>query len=454
MRKIKQLTFDDLVNIGTKERKDLGEVKMKVKEIKGLYDLPGSWRWVKLGDIVEVLGGGTPSKSKREYWGGNIPWVSPKDMEQFYIYDSKEHITPLGLKESSTKLIPENSILIVFRSSILLKKLPVAINRVPVAINQDLKALIPKSFVYPIFLGLYLLAIQGYILERCRKKGVTVQSLEYEKFVDIPVPLPFKNNKPDLEEQKRIVAKIEELFSKIDRIRELRRQAKEEAENLLKVALHHVFSRADKKGWRWVRFGEILYDKPQYGLTARSTKEIKSYRYLRISDIDENGDLRNDDPRYLELEENVAQKYLLHENDVLIARSGSVGRVYIHRIDNKINQKVVFASYLIRFPIDREKVEPKFFFYYGLSPFYWKQVKDTLKTVAQPNINAQQYQNFKIPLPFKNNKPDLEEQKRIAAYLDKIAEKQRKLLELYKQTERKLEMMKQAILSKAFRGEL
>lgn len=235
--------------------------------------------------------------------------------------------------------------------------------------------LLPNRGIYREFLATYLRT--QYVVNYAIKNltGARQPRVDLNAFFKLPVPIPFKNNKPDLEEQKRIVAKIEELFSKIDRIRELRRQAKEEAENLLKAALHHVFSRADEKGWKWVRLGEILYDKPQYGLTAKSTKEIKSYRYLRISDIDENGDLKNDDPRYLELEEDVAQKYLLHENDVLIARSGSVGRVYIHRIDDKTNQKVVFASYLIRFPIDKEKIEPKFFFYYGLSPFYWKRLK-------------------------------------------------------------------------------
>jgi len=70
---------------------------------------------------------------------------------------------------------------------------------------------------------------------------------------------------------------------------------------------------------------------------------------------------------------------------------------------------------------------------------------------AQPNISQEFIRSLKIPIPFRNGKPDLEEQKRIVAYLDNIAEKQRKLLKLYEDAEKEIEEMRQAILSKAFR---
>ncbi|ASJ11260.1 hypothetical protein A3L12_08115 [Thermococcus sp. P6] len=99
------------------------------------------------------------------------------------------------------------------------------------------------------------------------------------------------------------------------------------------------------------------------------------------------------------------------------------------------------------------KVEKAFnlYVFYWLKYFEdkWVRTGTTFKEITKNNLIR-----HKIPIPYKNNKPDIEEQKRIAAYLDRIAEKQRELLELYEKTEKELEVMKQAILDKAFRGEL
>jgi len=168
------------------------------------------------------------------------------------------------------------------------------------------------------------------------------------------------------------------------------------------------------KGWRWVRLGEVLNRTPQYGLTAKASKETLNIRYLRISDITDQGNLKNNDPRFLDLNEQEFNKYRLYEGDILIARSGSVGRVYLH---HDYKQKVVFASYLIRFKLDTNQIIPKFFFYYGLSPLYKKYIEDTLKIVAQPNINAKEYSNLQIPLP------PLPEQKRIVARIEALFSK-------------------------------
>ena len=191
--------------------------------------------------------------------------------------------------------------------------------------------------------------------------------------------------------------------------------------------------------------GEVLNRKPQYGLTAKASKETLNIRYLRISDITDQGNLKNNDPRFLDLNEQEFNKYRLYEGDILIARSGSVGRVYLH---HDCEQKVVFASYLIRFKLDTNQIIPKFFFYYGLSPLYKKYIEDTLRIVAQPNINAKEYSNLQIPLP------PLEEQKRIIAYLDTIQQKAQALQRLQEETEKEVEKVRETILHKAFRGEL
>src|SRR5207245_4852646 len=101
-------------------------------------------------------------------------------------------------------------------------------------------------------------------------------------------------------------------------------------------------------------------------------------------------------------------KYKLEENDFLIARSGSVGRVYLHR---DLGTPAVFASYLIRFRLDTRKVLPRFVFYWGLSPQFQKEIETRRKVVAQPNVNARAYSGFRIP------SPDIQTQQRIVSVL-------------------------------------
>ncbi len=168
------------------------------------------------------------------------------------------------------------------------------------------------------------------------------------------------------------------------------------------------------EGWRWVKLGDILIRKPQYGLTAISKKEKQEVRYIRISDVTDYGELKNDDQRFVDLEPEEYEKYKLEEGDILIARSGSVGRIYFHK---NLSTRSVFASYFIRFKLDKTKVLPEFFFYYGLSPFYKNFINETLKIVAQPNINAKEYSKLPIPLP------PLEEQKCIVARIEELFSK-------------------------------
>jgi type I restriction enzyme S subunit len=102
-----------------------------------------NWKEYLLGDCIELLSGGTPSKQKRDYWGGDIPWVSPKDMKVDRIYDTEDHLTVEGTV-NGTRVIPANTILIVVRGMILAKEFPVALTKCQVAFNQDLKAVLPS----------------------------------------------------------------------------------------------------------------------------------------------------------------------------------------------------------------------------------------------------------------------------------------------------------------------
>jgi type I restriction enzyme, S subunit len=184
-------------------------------------EVPKGWNFIRLNELGYFTGGGTPSKSKSIYWDGNIPWVSPKDMYSDFITDSELKITDEGVANSTANLIPVGSLLIVARSGILKRKLPVSINMVECTVNQDIKVIVPYIQDVNVFIQLLLRGHQNFILEELVKQGMTVQSLEYEKFENQSFPIP------PIAEQHRIVAKVDELFALCDALKERIDESKE-----------------------------------------------------------------------------------------------------------------------------------------------------------------------------------------------------------------------------------
>jgi type I restriction enzyme S subunit len=178
------------------------------------FSVPEGWTWVRLGNLGKVYGGGTPKKSNSAYWGGNIPWVSPKDMNGAVIQSTEDQITQKGLEESSAKLVPPGSLLIVGRSGILERKLPVGVTAVECTANQDLKVLTPFVSGMARYIRLILKGFEPYILDELVKTGTTVRSLKYTEFQLQPYPLP------PLEEQQRIVETVDGLMDECDALEE------------------------------------------------------------------------------------------------------------------------------------------------------------------------------------------------------------------------------------------
>ena len=151
----------------------------------------------------DIYGGGTPSKSHPEYYkNGDIPWVSSKDMKTDILYDSQIRINQLGVDNSTAKMVPVNSVIMVIRSGILKHTLPVAINAVPITVNQDLKVFIPNHKVLPVFLLFLFKMLEKDILTGVR--AVTADNIEFnslkERFVIVP-PIELQNQFTEFVEQ-------------------------------------------------------------------------------------------------------------------------------------------------------------------------------------------------------------------------------------------------------------
>ena len=199
------------------------------------FQLPEGWEWVRLNQIGVFSGGKTPSKARSDYWNGNIPWVSPKDMKTVHIVQSEDNVTPKAI-DDGLELFPPETILTVVRSGILRHTLPVAITKVHCAINQDIKALklhVPELSTY---VHLLLKGFESFILKNLTKTGTTVESVKVEEFMNQAFIFP------PLAEQQRIVAKVDELFALCDQLKELLQQASETEQNLTNAIVEQALS--------------------------------------------------------------------------------------------------------------------------------------------------------------------------------------------------------------------
>ena len=174
-------------------------------------NFPDGWTLARLSDLGGWCGGGTPSKSRSEYWTkGTIPWVSPKDMKVPRIHSTGDRITMSALEDSACAVLKSGAVLVVTRSGILQHTLPVAVTEVPVAINQDIKALLPLKGVSPDYIAYAFRRFANEILRDCSKDGVTVQSVEFPRLLEFTIPIAPTN------EQLRVVEVTDALLSKLD----------------------------------------------------------------------------------------------------------------------------------------------------------------------------------------------------------------------------------------------
>ncbi|OYT80768.1 MAG: restriction endonuclease subunit S [Pseudomonas sp. PGPPP4] len=192
---------------------------------------------VKLGNIVDIKGGGTPSKSNPEFWGGDIPWASVKDFKSSSLKETADYITKLGVEKSATNVIPAGNVIVPTRMALG----KVAINEVDMAINQDLKALLvnDEKTLSKLYLMRFLESKAAFIDEQ--GKGATVKGITLDVIRNLEIPLP------PLAEQKRIAA----ILDKADAIRRKRQQAIQLADDFLCAVFLDMFGDpvTNPKGW-------------------------------------------------------------------------------------------------------------------------------------------------------------------------------------------------------------
>lgn len=406
-----------------------------------------TWAEHRLSEIVSVRGGSTPSMARPEYWGGDVPWVSPKDMHVGDIVTSEMFVTQEALAKTNLELVPLGSVLIVGRSGILRRKLPAQVTRVACTVNQDIKALTPKSAIESAYLRLWLLGSERAILAEDVKTGTTVQSLVFAKLFARRVQLP------PVAEQRHIVAKVDELMALCDRLEAEQADAEAAHAKLVEALLASLTQARDAADFRasWQQLAEHFHTLfttdasvdalkqvvLELGVTGRLTSfgGAAQWRHIKLGSVAKliNGDRGTNYPNRSEyVPEGIpfintghinpdgsldlgAMHYLTREKfeslrsgkiepDDLVycLRGATLGKTAFVR---PFSEGAIASSLVIlRF---EKVVLPEFAYYFLVSPpgrrWIWKFDNGS----AQPNLAASSVREYEMPLP------SLEEQQKV-----------------------------------------
>lgn len=143
-----------------------------------------------LGELVDLYSGGTPSKANPRYWQGDFPWFSPKDLKSRVLHDSIDHVSESAITSTSLKPIPRGTVLIVVRGMILAHTVPISIVETRCTINQDLKALMPRVEIEPLFLHTALAVQHSRILACVGTAAHGTKRIEVQDLKSIRIPRP------------------------------------------------------------------------------------------------------------------------------------------------------------------------------------------------------------------------------------------------------------------------
>jgi len=430
---------------------------------------PDHWTEAELQDLGEWKTGSTPRRSRDDYWGGDILWVSPKDMKTNRIAETEDRMTQKALDETNSKLIPPDSIIIVTRSGILEHTLPVAINDKPVTINQDLKALIPANSVNVEYLFYYLKSNEINILKNCTKDGTTVASINSDSLYSYEIPIA------PLAEQEQIVKKIGELLSKLDagvsdletagnklhlykRVQLNRALEGRLTNNIEEEIRHPALNIVDESNlpetapelpryWIWVRFESMLTEPLRNGKSAK--KAESGIRTLTLTAVTER-DFSEENSKITEADPEQVEDLWLQSGDLLIERSNTEEYVGLPAVYRGEDGYAIYPDLMIRARCDESIVSPEFADYMLLSPYFRNYLRGKSKGTSGSMAKINQKHLREMPFPL----PPLDEQQVIVERLDQITSVVDQTIQDLEDEVERSGRLRQSIFDRAFDGEL
>lgn len=393
------------------------------------------WQTKNLGDVCNVVGGGTPSKSRSAFYSGDIPWATVRDLKQEVITSTEFKITKEAVKSSATNIIPRGNVVIATRVGLG----KVCLLGQDTAINQDLRGIVPHDTTKLDirFLFWWLKSIEGVIV--AQGTGATVQGVKLPFVKSLQIPLP------PLPEQQRIVVILDAAFEGIATAKTNIEKNLQNARALFENHLQSVFTQCGK-GWDRKRMDELY----RVGSSKRVLKSqwksegVPFYRGREVTRLAANGFVDNElfisEEHFAEL----SKEYGVPKaDDIIITAIGTIGNSHIVRNDDRFYFKDASVLWMKRI----SDVNSEFIKYWLKSALFFNQL-DKGNGATVDTLTIQKLQSVELLLP------PYEEQSKIVAQLDALSEETQRLASLYEHKLAVLIELKKSILQKAFAGEL
>ena len=399
--------------------------------------MKAGWEVKALGEHCEFIGGGTPSKDKPEFYSGQIPWATVRDMMHDHLNITDHSITEAGLSSSSSKLIPKGEVVIASRVGLG----KVCILGQDTAINQDLRAVIPKdtNSVDKRFLFHWFKSMAGTIEKA--GTGATVKGVKLPFLKSLQIPLP------PLAEQKRIVSILDEAFEGLDRARENAEANLKSARELFEETVNSVFitessqsplvpleelavkiTKGSSPKWQGVSY----VDKPGVLFVTSENVGVNKMLFNKKKYVEDSFNEKD-------------KKSVLSFGDVLTNIVGaSIGRTAIYdRYDiANINQAVC----LIR--CNKDILDNLYLSYLLNSPYFKRKLHEGEVNTARANLSLTFFRKLQIPVP------SLAHQTSLTTEIGIVRAKAASLEATYQTKLQDISDLRQSLLQKAFAGEL
>jgi type I restriction enzyme, S subunit len=344
------------------------------------------WKEYSLGELTNWFSGGTPSKENKEFWSGNIPWISAKTMTNYKVSTSELNITEKGLSNGS-RLALENDILLLVRGSGLFNDIPINLVDKPVAYNQDIKAIRAKKSELQKFIFFWLHGNKKGLNDILEETGIGAGKLDTDLLKKLSISIPTNKVEFDF-----IVQTSEALFNKIDLLHRQNATLEKMAETLFR----QWFVEEAKEEWETGKVSDLIKILSGFAFKSSSFVESGKYRLITIKGVQDGYLELNNADNIEELPNRMPDFCKLQIGDILLSLTGNVGRCCL--VDTTyllLNQRVAKLH-----PInERDRAYTYFLF---RQPQIKQLLEEMGKGTAQSNLSPIETSNIELQIPDKD----------------------------------------------------
>lgn len=403
--------------------------------------MKAGWQSVTIGETCDLSTGGTPSRTKPEYFnGGEIRWLVSGDVHQKEIFDCEGRITELGHENSNARYLPINSVIIALNGQGKTRG-TVALLRTKATCNQSLVAISPRSpkALLPEYLYFNLHSRYNEIRRMTGDGGDERRGLNMPLLRGIRFPLP------PLDEQKRIVAVLDEAFEGLSRARANAEANLADARELLENGINSLMA-SDPNAVETVLGALCSFENGDRGKNYPGRKAFvpSGVPFINAGHL-LNGPIDWAEMNYIPLEHfHRLSNGKVKQGDLLFCLRGSLGKFGV--VDS--DEPGAIASSLVIVRPKKDRLHPSYLASYFKSKMCKDMIADFENGAAQPNLSAKNLAAFKIALPL------VLHQEKVVTQVAELEDEVRGLVQLYEDQLSNLDALRQSLLQKAFSGEL